>query len=354
MKINLAKQLKTLRTKKGITQEKLAEYLGVSYQAISKWENSITTPDISLLPDIAGYFGITVDQLLQVEQIDANTYFDSCCQKAERLFCDGKQEELISLWRTAYRKLPNDIRVKEMLMSACFDADRVGYQSEIIELGNQILKANDSNSYYSGQAISQIAQTYYAVGNPEKAEEWARKAHQINHCQELLWMQICSDDNSLVNTFNFANYWYLEMLIYMAARLNQSETMDKAYVQRVNLAVVQILEAAYPNDDMAYETLEHLCLLHRCIAQDEIGLTNEESTVQHHLTRAVECAVKSSEIRAHTLSCPLLHGWAIEDAPSENLQIVSELNQKLTNEIFERYCEKHWFKKLQEELNFVS
>ncbi|MBQ6818606.1 MAG: helix-turn-helix transcriptional regulator [Clostridia bacterium] len=351
MKINLANQIKTLRAEKGVTQEKLSEYLGVSYQAISKWENGITSPDISLLPDIARFFDITVDQLLQVEQIDADDYFDNCCKQAEQLFRNGKREELIPLWREAYQKLPNDIRVKEMLMSAYFDTDRVRYQSEIIELGHGILDSNNSDSYYSGQAITQIAQTYYAVGNAVKAEEWAKKAHQINHCQEFLWMQIHNDDATLVKSFAFANHWYIETLFYMAARLNQSDTIDKDYTQKVNKAVVQIIETAYPNDDMSYEALGHLCVLHRCIAQDEIGLTNEEAIVQYHLIRATECAVKSCKIKAHYLSHPLLNGWEIDDAPSDRLQMVRAFKNELADAIWDSYREKGWFEKMQEKLN---
>ena len=48
MNMNLADKLKELRKAKNVSQEKLAEYLGVSYQAVSKWENNITSPDILL------------------------------------------------------------------------------------------------------------------------------------------------------------------------------------------------------------------------------------------------------------------------------------------------------------------
>lgn len=70
MTINLSEKIKALRKEKGISQEKLADYLGVSFQAVSKWENDNTCPDISLLPEIARFFGITVDELLQVEKLN--------------------------------------------------------------------------------------------------------------------------------------------------------------------------------------------------------------------------------------------------------------------------------------------
>ena len=53
-----------LRKVKGITQENLAERLQVSAQAVSKWENNISCPDIMLLKPIATLLGVTVDQLL--------------------------------------------------------------------------------------------------------------------------------------------------------------------------------------------------------------------------------------------------------------------------------------------------
>lgn len=57
-----------LRKIKGITQENLAEMLQVSAQAVSKWENNISCPDILLLKPIANLFGVTVDQLLSAEE----------------------------------------------------------------------------------------------------------------------------------------------------------------------------------------------------------------------------------------------------------------------------------------------
>lgn len=55
--------IKLLRKTKGITQEELANALHISYQAVSKWENGSSQPDIALLPPIANYFGVTIDEL---------------------------------------------------------------------------------------------------------------------------------------------------------------------------------------------------------------------------------------------------------------------------------------------------
>lgn len=63
-RIRIGEQIAFLRREKGITQEELARHLGVSNQAVSKWESGQNCPDIQLLPEIARLFQVSVDQLL--------------------------------------------------------------------------------------------------------------------------------------------------------------------------------------------------------------------------------------------------------------------------------------------------
>lgn len=63
----IGNRISQLRKEKGITQEDMAEKLGVTPQAVSKWENDISYPDILLLPKIAEMLGVTVDLLLSGE-----------------------------------------------------------------------------------------------------------------------------------------------------------------------------------------------------------------------------------------------------------------------------------------------
>ena len=61
--MNIGNNIKQLRQQNNLTQDQVAEKLGVSYQAISKWENNANTPDIALLPHIANLFGVSIDAL---------------------------------------------------------------------------------------------------------------------------------------------------------------------------------------------------------------------------------------------------------------------------------------------------
>lgn len=64
--MELGKKIRQLRYKSKLTQEQLAEKLAVSGQSVSKWENSVAMPDISLLPQIAETFGISIDDLFDL------------------------------------------------------------------------------------------------------------------------------------------------------------------------------------------------------------------------------------------------------------------------------------------------
>ena len=67
--MKIGENIRALRQRKGLTQEQVAQQLGVTYQAVSKWEKGTTAPDIALLPEIALLFGVTIDALFNQDAI---------------------------------------------------------------------------------------------------------------------------------------------------------------------------------------------------------------------------------------------------------------------------------------------
>ncbi len=67
---SLGEKIASLRKARGITQEQLAQMCSVTPQAVSKWENDITSPDISLLPRLSELLGVTCDELLGVQRAE--------------------------------------------------------------------------------------------------------------------------------------------------------------------------------------------------------------------------------------------------------------------------------------------
>ncbi len=138
MEIN--NKIKQLRNKSGLTQEQLAARLGVSAQSVSKWENSVAMPDITLLPLIAEVFGVSIDELfdLTVEQklrrienrLDVEEEFASDTFKEYENFLKGQltdnkeKPRVISLLANLYHhRMESDARrvskyAREAIMSA--------------------------------------------------------------------------------------------------------------------------------------------------------------------------------------------------------------------------------------------
>ena len=89
--LNMAENIVRFRHEKKITQEQLASFLGVTKAAVSKWETRQSTPDIMLLPRLAAFFDVTVDELigyepqLSKEQIQ-KLYQEFAAEFAERPF----------------------------------------------------------------------------------------------------------------------------------------------------------------------------------------------------------------------------------------------------------------------------
>ena len=78
--INIAKVLVNKRKEKGITQDELADYIGVSKASVSKWETSQSYPDVTFLPQLAAYFNISIDELIDYQPQMTKEIFKSCTE----------------------------------------------------------------------------------------------------------------------------------------------------------------------------------------------------------------------------------------------------------------------------------
>ena len=116
MDTTIGKRIGLLRKEKGLTQEELASHMGVSPQAVSKWENDQTCPDISALPKLAGLLGVSVDELLP-----------------------GKQELApVRVLPPEERKDPRDMLLRITVDSAQGDRVRVNLPIALVEIGIEI------------------------------------------------------------------------------------------------------------------------------------------------------------------------------------------------------------------------
>nr|MCR5681894.1 helix-turn-helix domain-containing protein [Clostridiales bacterium] len=105
MKLYLGETIKRLRQQKGLTQEQLADKLGVSFQSVSRWEGGSSYPDIELIPEIAGFFHVSIDELMGMDQSLRDKKLNEALQQ---LAGNVPLEERVKIQRQIHRDFPHD------------------------------------------------------------------------------------------------------------------------------------------------------------------------------------------------------------------------------------------------------
>ena len=190
--------IKRLRHGQDMTQEQLADYLGLSAQAISQWERDISAPDISLLVPIANVFGVTIDALFdrtaaaEAEDVERYTTMSSQFSREGRILDD------LAVWREAAAKYPRNFEcLKNLayaLLATLTSGDAVGEDreknaKEAIGICERILEACTDGGIRSS-AIQILVLIYgqrdLACADEEKAEKYAYMADCFYACREVL------------------------------------------------------------------------------------------------------------------------------------------------------------------------
>lgn len=115
MTLKIGENIKRLRHEHGMTQERLAELLGVSCVAVSKWESASTCPDISLLIPLSEVFGVTIDELMGVQKSEREMRL---CELKEEIRNAGSYDEHITAARRAVAEFPSSEELRRELFVA--------------------------------------------------------------------------------------------------------------------------------------------------------------------------------------------------------------------------------------------
>lgn len=107
-KIKIGEKIRLLRKKNDVTQDKLAYHLGVTPQAVSRWESGVCYPDMNYLPVIADYFSVTMDELLCYSGAQKAAKVEEYLERVEALLDRDRVGEALELLRTAMAEIPSD------------------------------------------------------------------------------------------------------------------------------------------------------------------------------------------------------------------------------------------------------
>lgn len=218
MQLNLGTKIRELRRRDGRTQEALAEALGVTSQAVSRWESGGSYPDMNLIPPIANYFGVTIDELFgysnerdkKVDMLVSKIYD----MKRKNNGVDRNIGECIAFARNALVEFPGNEKLMLSLASVLYTAggvrygehhliDEEGYSvydsqrhrgyaewREAIPLYEKALETL-ANGALRDRAVEELSQLYVNVGAYDKALALAESAPKMWNSREFLRIYAC-------------------------------------------------------------------------------------------------------------------------------------------------------------------
>ena len=292
MNITICENLKELRKQKGNKQEELAEHLGISMQAVSKWERGECYPDITLIPALALYYNVTSDQLLGMEENIINAKIEKYVIKDNEIRNQNYisiEKKLIPLWREAQKEFPNNFTVLYRLLIALSTERTVNFK-EIIQLGERLLTESTANDKIDKYDIIQgLCYTCIANNDIENAKKYAKMAphHQIS--QAVLYGYCLNGEESVeYNQHSIMGFiQYIHFFIYEAMCKKGNLTAEekiKAYEFDVKLH-----ELLYSDGDfgLAENGLGHiyfkLAYCESLVGNTDKALSNFGKMAEHYI-----------------------------------------------------------------------
>lgn len=187
MNIKIGAIIKRLRTENNITQDTLATAIGVTPQAISRWESEGGYPDIELLPMLADFFSVSTDELLGYKLSEREQELCDIKKEMERLSEVGTVEERVAYARKVFARYPNDYEIRDNLAVCLYLVWEEAHDETLFKeieslLGSVANECNDENTRYD--AINTLIMLYGEVNQSEKSKEWADRLTPMKYCRE--------------------------------------------------------------------------------------------------------------------------------------------------------------------------
>ncbi len=199
MIIRIGETIKNLRTRKKCTQETLAGALGVTPQAISRWESGSGYPDMELLPALADFFCVTIDELLGYRLSAREEQLVQTKKEVQRLAETGTLAERLTFARTALLRYPYDCELRENLAVCLYhqwcETGDMGIYSEIEALCTSVMERTD-DPILSCDALNVLRSLYIDTGKTEKARALIENLPPMVCCKEDILANGIGDGNA--------------------------------------------------------------------------------------------------------------------------------------------------------------
>ena len=178
----LSANLKKYRIMKELTQEDVAEYLGITAQSVSKWERGESCPDITFLPALANIFETSVDLLLGMDTIRAEETRRGIHAKAAAYQQEEDYEAAAKTYREALKTYPND---PGMMLGLAGALALQGETAEAIELMEKGLPLS-TNEKQKATIRAALCFLYLKAGKEDKANALASRLPHMRESREVI------------------------------------------------------------------------------------------------------------------------------------------------------------------------
>jgi len=182
MAIYFHEKFKQFRKARDLTQEQIANTFHVSPQTVSRWETGVNLPDIEMLPPLAAFFRVTVDDLLGVDIVHRQAKAKQFWTAIHEKYRENHFDEAIEIARRAVAELPNDYNLlswlARVLWRKAYDAPKEEQENdvrEVIALHKRIIEEcpDDPGDCTKANSFQQLAYAYNLIGDKRKAMEYA-------------------------------------------------------------------------------------------------------------------------------------------------------------------------------------
>ena len=205
MNIYFSENIKRLRKERDLTQEALADFLGVSFQAVSKWERGESYPDIELLPTIADFFSVSTDDLLGADKSIKEEKIKSYIELYDNMHLED-MTTVFNKYKNAIKEFPNEyailIRYMELLQSQRKQQDAERDSKEIRTIYEKIQKycTDDEIRIRSKRLmIDNLIWQYEVMGYDERIKRQAESViislPELKDAKELAITKTANADN---------------------------------------------------------------------------------------------------------------------------------------------------------------
>lgn len=275
MTLYIGENLKKQRKLRELTQEQLADILGVSFQSVSKWERGEGYPDIELLPTIAEYFGITTDELMGMKEIRDSADVKNILDKEKDNRSKGLIEENIKLLEEAVKVYPNNYKLLSRyalnLTFVAIDNKSEEYRQNNLkaaQIAERIL-AECTDPEIRNSMQGELCIYYRNLGEDDKALEAADKLPSMWKSSEIIKMNILKGEELVRHNQN--NICQLTNIIFLClqnmADINAENNPELTWEQRIEILrkAIAIYDIVFDKGD--YNVYAYnLSFLHREIS----------------------------------------------------------------------------------------